>query len=80
MPEEYSIIFNALKAGMTPDKDEMENFNRMIEEKSVKNGGSIATAAQYKEMNKQFVDTIKKSKEPVQARKAGERPRMLFCP
>lgn len=79
IPDEYGLIFNALKSGMVPDKDEMENFNRMIEEKSVKYGNSIATAAEFKEMNKKFTETIKKSKEKtVPPRNAGERPRMVI--
>ena len=81
IPEEYGIIFNACKSGVCPDPDEIENFNRMIEEKSVKYGASIASEKQFKEMNKNFFETIKKSKEaPKVHRNPGERPRMLFCP
>ena len=31
-------------------------------------------------MNKEFTETLKKSKEAVPKRNPGERPRMLFCP
>lgn len=65
---------------MLPDADETENFNRMIEEKSVKYGQSIASEKEFKEMNKEFTETLKKSKEAVPKRNPGERPRMLFCP
>lgn len=81
LPDEYPILFEAIKAGVPPDSDEIENFNRMIEEKSVKYGKSIATAQEYREMNKNFMETIKKSKSPPKVkRNPGERPRMLICP
>ena len=81
MPEEYGIIFNALKVGMPPDTEELENFNRMIDEQSVEFGKSIATDAEFREMNKEFTETIKKSKEKTtQLRRPGERPRGLICP
>ena len=74
IPEEYGLIFTAIEGGVMPDADTVENFNRMIDEKSVKNGGSIATDAEFREMNKKFTDTIKKSKEKtVPPRRAGER-------
>ena len=81
LPEEYTILFNAIKSGMYPDSDELQHFNEMIEPQSVKYGKSIATKQEYKEMNKNFFETIKKSKEPVKAtRQKGERPRGLICP
>ncbi len=64
IPEEYKIILDAYKSGVYPDGDELENFNRMIEEKSIKFGQSFATNNQFKEMNAKFTETIKKSKEP----------------
>jgi hypothetical protein len=81
MPEEYKIILDAYKSGVYPDGDELENFNRMIEEKSIKYGQSFATKQQFKEMNAKFTETIKKSKEPIKEKRApGQRPRMLICP
>lgn len=58
---------------MLPDADETENFNRMIEEKSIKYGQSIASEKEFKEMNKEFTETLKKSKEAVPKRNPGER-------
>lgn len=78
MPDEYSILFKAFKENMMLDKEELENFNRMLEEKSLKNGESIATPQQAKEMDKEFTETIKKSSQPVQ-RSKGERPRLMVC-
>ena len=81
LPEEYNLLFTTFKGGLSLQPDEIENFNRMIEEKSVKYGASIASEKQFKEMNKNFFETIKKSKEaPKVHRNPGERPRMLFCP
>ena len=81
VPEEYPILYEAIKSGILPDADEIENFNRMIEEQGVKYGQSIATEKEFKEMNKNFMETIKKSKSPPKVkRNPGERPRMLFCP
>ena len=53
----------------------------MIEEKSVKYGGSIATNAEFREQNKDFEETIKKSKEPIKHKRApGQKPIGLICP
>ena len=53
----------------------------MLDEKSVKYGQSFATNAEFREMNKQFTETLKKSKEPVKEKRLpGQRPRMLICP
>lgn len=78
IPDEYAILFKAFKENMVLDKDELENFNRMLEEKALKNGESIATPQQAKEMNKEFIETIKKSAQPPH-RKNGERPRLMVC-
>ena len=40
MPEEYKILLDAYKEGVLPDIETLENFNRMLEEKSVKYGES----------------------------------------
>ena len=81
MPEEYKILLDSYKSGVLPDYEEVENFNRMLEEKFVSTGNSYATKAQFNEMNKHFTDTIKKSKEPVKQRRApGQRPIGLICP
>ena len=81
MPEEYKILLDAYKGGVYPDAEEVENFNRMLDEKSIKYGQSFATNAEFKEMNKQFTETLKKSKEPVKEKRLpGQRPRMLVCP
>ena len=81
MPEEYKILFDAYKGGVLPDYETLENFNRMIEEKSVKYGGSIATNAEFREQNKDFEETIKKSKEPIKHKRApGQKPIGLICP
>jgi transcription elongation factor Elf1 len=53
----------------------------MIDEKSIKYGQSFATNAEFREMNKGFTETLKKSKEPVKEKRLpGQRPRMLVCP
>jgi hypothetical protein len=81
MPEEYKILLDAYKGGVLPDYETLENFNRMIEEKSVKYGGSIATNAEFREQNKDFEETIKKSKEPIKHKRApGQKPIGLICP
>ena len=81
IPEEYKIINDAFKGGVLPDAEELENFNRMIDEKSIKYGQSFATNAEFREMNKEFTETLKKSKEPVKEKRLpGQRPRMLVCP
>ncbi len=81
MPEEYKILFDAYKEGVLPDYETLENFNRMLEEKSVKYGQSIATAAEYREQNRGFQETLKKSKEPIkQKRLPGQKPIGLICP
>ena len=81
MPEEYKILLDAYKGGVLPDYETLENFNRMIEEKSVKYGGSIATNAEFREQNKDFEETIKKSKEPIKQKRApGQKPIGLICP
>ena len=81
IPDEYKIILDAYKGGVFPDQEELENFNRMIDEKSIKYGQSFATNAEFREMNKEFTETLKKSKEPVKEKRLpGQRPRMLVCP
>ena len=81
IPDEYKIILDAYKGGVLPDQEELENFNRMIDEKSIKYGQSFATNAEFREMNKEFTETLKKSKEPVKEKRLpGQRPRMLVCP
>jgi hypothetical protein len=81
MPEEYKILLDAYKGGVLPDYETLENFNRMIEEKSVKYGGSIATNAEFREQNKDFEETLKKSKEPIKHKRApGQKPIGLVCP
>ena len=81
MPEEYKILLDGYKGGVLPDYETLENFNRMIEEKSVKYGGSIATNAEFREQNKDFEETIKKSKEPIKHKRApGQKPIGLICP
>ena len=81
IPDEYKIINDAFKGGVLPDAEELENFNRMIDEKSIKYGQSFATNAEFREMNKEFTETLKKSKEPVKEKRLpGQRPRMLVCP
>ena len=81
MPEEYKIILDAYKEGVLPDYETIENLNRMIEEKSVKYGGSIATKEEYQEQTKNFTETIKKSKEPIKQKRApGQKPIGLICP
>ena len=81
MPEEYKILLDAYKGGVLPDYETLENFNRMIEKKSVKYGGSIATNAEFREQNKDFEETIKKSKEPIKHKRApGQKPIGLICP
>ena len=81
MPEEYKILLDAYKGGVLPDYETLENFNRMLEEKSVKYGGSIATNAEFREQNKNFEETIKKSKEPIKHKRApGQKPIGLVCP
>ena len=81
MPEEYKILLDAYKEGVLPDYETLENFNRMLEEKSVKYGESIATKAEFREQNKNFEETIKKSKEPIkQKRLPGQKPIGLVCP
>ena len=62
IPDEYKIILDAYKGGVLPDQEELENFNRMIDEKSIKYGQSFATNAEFREMNKEFTETLKKSK------------------
>ena len=81
MPEEYKILLDAYKGGVLPDYETLENFNRMIEEKSVKYGGSIVTNAEFREQNKDFEETLKKSKEPIKHKRApGQKPIGLVCP
>lgn len=81
MPEEYKLLIDAYKGGVLPDFETIDNFNRMLDEKSIKNGGSFATEAQFQEMNKGFKETIKKSKEPIKQKRApGQRPISLVCP
>ena len=81
MPEEYKILLDAYKEGVLPDLETLENFNRMLEEKSVKYGESIATKEEYQEQNKNFKETIKKSKEPIKQKRApGQKPIGLICP
>ena len=81
MPEEYKILLDAYKEGVLPDFETLENFNRMLEEKSVKYGESIATKEEYQEQNKNFKETIKKSKEPIKQKRApGQKPIGLICP
>lgn len=81
MPEEYKILVDAFKGGVLPDNEELENFNRMLDEKSVKYGGSYASEKEFREMNKGFTDTIKKSKEPIKQKRApGQKPPSLVCP
>ena len=81
MPEEYKILLDAYKEGVLPDYETLENFNRMLEEKSVKYGESIATNAEFREQNKGFEETIKKSKEPIRQKRApGQKPVGLVCP
>ncbi len=60
MPEKYKILLDAYKGGVLPDYETLESFNRMIEKKSVKYGGSIAINAEFREQNKNFEETIKK--------------------
>ena len=81
MPEEYKILLDAYKGGVLPDYETLENFNRMLDEKSVKNGGSIATNAEFHEQNKNFEETLKKSKQPIKYKRApGQKPPGLICP
>ena len=81
MPEEYKILLDAYKEGVLPDLETLENFNRMLEEKSVKYGESIATKEEYQEQSKNFKETIKKSKEPIKQKRApGQKPIGLICP
>ena len=81
MPEEYKILLDAYKSGVLPDAEELENFNRMLEDKFVATGNSFATEKEFREMNKDFTDTLKKSKEPIRQKRApGQKPIGLICP
>ena len=70
MPEEYKILLDAYKEGVLPDLETLENFNRMLEEKSVKYGESIATKEEYQEQNKNVKDTIKKVQKAIKTEKS----------
>jgi len=60
MPKVNKILLDAYKGGVLPDYETLENFNLMIEEKSVKYGGSLATNTEFREQNKNFEEKIKK--------------------
>ena len=53
----------------------------IIRKKRAKNGGSIATNAEFHEQNKNFEETLKKSKQPIKFKRApGQKPPGLICP
>ena len=78
LPQEYEDVIDDMRYGLYPSADKISEINNKMFNKSVKFDN---TYKEQKQQYKDYLDTIKLSKEPNKdKRPKGQRPRTCKCP
>ena len=78
LPQEYEDLIDDMKYGLYPSSDKISEINNKMFKKSIKFDN---TYKEQKQQYKDYLDTIKLSKEPNKDKRAkGQRPRTCKCP
>jgi len=78
LPQEYEDVIDDMRYGLYPSADKISEINNKMFNKSVK---FDSTYKEQKQQYKDYLDTIKLSKEPNKdKRPKGQRPRTCKCP
>ncbi len=78
IPFEYEILFSDILYGSNINNEKISELNNKLIQKSVKYNSEYDT---QKEKYKEYLNTLKLSKEPIEEKRAkGQRPRTCKCP
>ena len=78
IPQEYDLLFSNLLYGIGPTSNNISELNMKLIQKSIKYNTEYDNE---KEKYKDYLNTIKLSKEPIEEKRAkGQRPRTCKCP
>lgn len=81
LPEEYSLLFKTIQGGLDFGPEDMESFNEMISQQSIKNLSSTMGAKRGASPNQGgFSNTMPMERRKSPPRQPGQRPRLMTCP